>query len=289
MRDRHRSNSVARQHFTIERKLFVDLTPNLLYTGTLSKTQDWQDTAHSHRFLEIILVLEGTGTIVVDESQYSVGPGDLIIYNAGAMHYEHSSAQTPIAASFVAFDKIRLKNLPENCILPAQAPCIFGVGKEQKTLARLFDMINSEISAKEDFSAEIAQNAAYILLMYVFRILHHNQSAVELLHKDSVLQKILDYIDENYLHPIGLSEISAECFVNKYYLSHLFAEQLGMTVGQYIRSKRVDLAKSLLVQTDLSISEISERCGFNDINYFVRLFKKSASLTPLQYRKSLCG
>jgi len=63
-----------------------------------------------------------------------------------------------------------------------------------------------------------------------------------------------------------------------------FREQFGITPVEYITRERVRLAKHLLTDTDNSITEISWQSGFNDVNYFVRLFKKTQGITPGAYR-----
>lgn len=281
----HRDDSVARQHYLIDKRSFIDFNPELLYSGKLNKMEGWRDTAHSHNFLEIIYILDGAGTVTVEDREYRVGRGDLIIYNAGSRHFEHNSSDAPLEALFAAFNKIQLKDLPENCILPPHAECIFTAEKMRQEFVTLFDIINIEIAHKQEFYIEIAEKAAHALLMYTFRILNDKRTSFEMLKKDTILQDVLYYIDCHFVQDIGLEDISSKCFVNKYYLSHLFTEHLDMTVGQYIRNKRIELAKTMLMANELSASDIAERCGFNDLNYFVRLFKKVTGLTPLQYRK----
>lgn len=287
MRLLHRDDSTARRHFLIDQKSFLDLNPGLLYSGHLNKAQGWRDTVHSHDFLEIIFILDGIGTVTVDERKFQVKRGDLVIYNAGTRHCEHNSVEAPMEACFAAFHKIQMKDLPANCILPPLSECVFPADNARDDLSVLFHMINTEIAAKQEFYIEIAEKAAYALLMYIFRILNEKRAAFGLVKKDTILQVVLDYIDGHFVEDIGLEDISANCFVNKYYLSHMFTEHLDMTVGQYVRNKRVELAKKFLAETALAVSDVAELCGFHDANYFVRIFKQITSQTPLSYRKSL--
>lgn len=282
----HRNDSPERTHYTIDRKSFVDIKPTLLYSGLLTKAQAWKDSAHSHSFLEILLITDGSGVVEINEKKHTVVKGDLVIYDAGVRHFEQSNPDAPMEASFIAFDTIQLKNLPLNCILPPNSCRIFQSGTTLDTLSALFTIIKDEISDKNEFYVEIAKDAGRTLLMYIFRILNHTQRNVELINKDNILNNVLPYIDKNFLDDISLEDVATQCFVNKYYLSHLFTENFGVSVGQYIRNKKIELAKSYLVDTNLSISIVSDQCGFHDINYFGRAFKKETALSPLQYRKA---
>lgn len=285
MIETHRSDTPERKHYTIDRKSLVDIRPTLLYSGTLSKLQDWKDSKHSHYFLEIIFVVDGKGFVEIEENRFDIARGDIIVYNADTLHYEQSSSDEPLEASFIAFDKIQLKNLPVNCILPQNAGCIFSAGKLSNRLIQLFDLIRDELSEKNEFYAEIAKDASRTLLMYLFRIFNQLQNTVGLLSKDNILDVVLPYIDKNFLRDISLGDIAEECFVNKYHLSHVFTESFGMSVGQYIRNKRIELAKVRLAETELPVCVIAEECGICDSTYFSRLFKKAVNLTPVQYRK----
>ena len=92
-------------------------------------------------------------------------------------------------------------------------------------------------------------------------------------------------INENYHREFSLDEIAEYCYVNKYYLSHLFPVHKHMTLKQYLISKRIEEAKKLLCQEELSVGEIAERAGVPDSTYFSRLFKRETGESPLAYRK----
>ena len=68
-------------------------------------------------------------------------------------------------------------------------------------------------------------------------------------------------------------------------ISRLFKEKIGLTVMDYILKTRVTMAKELLCKTDLSVTEISESCGFSSISFFSRTFKNETGVSPLKYKK----
>lgn len=286
MSELHRRDTPERKHYMVDRKSLVDIKPKLLYSGFLSKSQDFKDSRHSHYFLEILFIVDGKGTVEIDGRTFSITKNDVIIYNADVIHAEQSSAEEPLEVNFVAFDKIQLKSLPPNVILPPNANCIFNASPFADILSQLFNVMRDELTVKDEFYTEIVKNASNTLLMFIFRVINRTVNNVTLLNKDNILNIVLPYIDKNFLDNISLSDIAGECFVNKYYLSHVFTENFGMSVGQYIRSKKLELAQQHIRQTNLPISDIASQCGFQDPAYFNRLFKKATGLTPLQYRKS---
>lgn len=171
MSELHRRDTPERKHYTVDRKSLVNIKPTLLYTGILSKSQDWRDSQHSHEFLEILFVLDGRGVVEIDGRPFTIAKHDIVIYNANVIHFEQSSSEEPLEVDFFAFDKIQLKDLPANCLLPENANCIFNAGSLAPIFKQCFDVMHGEISTKDEFYAEIVKDGSHALLMYVFRII----------------------------------------------------------------------------------------------------------------------
>ncbi|MFT3749186.1 MAG: AraC family transcriptional regulator [Agriterribacter sp.] len=98
------------------------------------------------------------------------------------------------------------------------------------------------------------------------------------------LQFILDYIRNHISDKILVDDLSVKAYMNRSAFFKLFKDQFGITPVDYINRERVKLAKHLLSDSNLSVTEISWQSGFNDPNYFVRLFKKTEGITPGAYR-----
>lgn len=99
------------------------------------------------------------------------------------------------------------------------------------------------------------------------------------------LHFILDYIRKHITDKILIDDLSVKAHMNRSAFFKVFKDQFGITPVEYINRERVKLAKHLLSDSSLSITEISWQSGFNDVNYFVRLFKKTEGITPGTYRE----
>ncbi|MFT3700772.1 MAG: AraC family transcriptional regulator [Agriterribacter sp.] len=97
-------------------------------------------------------------------------------------------------------------------------------------------------------------------------------------------QFVLDYIHQHIGDKILINELSIKSHLNRTSFFKMFKEQFGITPIEYITRERVRLAKHLLTDTNHNITEISWQSGFSDVNYFVRLFKKTEGVTPGVYR-----
>jgi len=97
------------------------------------------------------------------------------------------------------------------------------------------------------------------------------------------LEKALDYIEDHFNEALSLADVASICNVSETHLSHLFSEHLNTGFSSYIAEKRISKAKELLLTT-MSIKEVSAETGFQDQNYFTRLFRKLTGFTPSEFR-----
>lgn len=95
---------------------------------------------------------------------------------------------------------------------------------------------------------------------------------------------ILQFINGNYMNNISLSDIASNFNLNQSYISQLFRKETGSTYTDYICQLRIQKAKQLLLNSDLSLNDISEKVGYNDYFYFLKSFKKYSGISPGKYR-----
>lgn len=95
---------------------------------------------------------------------------------------------------------------------------------------------------------------------------------------------ILDFILNNYMKPILLSELAEKEHISKTRLSHFWKDMTGVSLQNAVNLYRIFKAGELIINNDLSIQEISTMCGFSDIKYFYKYFKEQFKITPREYR-----
>ncbi|MDD2250873.1 MAG: DNA-binding transcriptional regulator [Candidatus Cloacimonetes bacterium] len=103
--------------------------------------------------------------------------------------------------------------------------------------------------------------------------------------KDKNILKIVKYLQRNITLPIKLEELTSLVPLSRRGLEIKFKNEMGMPIYQFILDQRVELFTSLLVTTNLSISDITDQCGFNDYSNLYRLFRKAKGCSPIEYRK----
>lgn len=100
------------------------------------------------------------------------------------------------------------------------------------------------------------------------------------------ISAILEYVHASYAEPITLDGLAARFATNRTTLNRRFNEECGMSAMAYLNAVRIEIAASLLRNTELKVVDIARRTGFADESYFSRAFKKKTGLAPVLYRKS---
>ena len=282
----HRYDSAERQHYLFNHQHSFKLKPRLLYAGALKKSHGWSEKPHKHDFCEILFIADGHGFITIEDRQREVTRGDIIIYNPGILHAEENSETEPLEIKFMAFDRLEITDLQKNHLLPPGYDFIYPAGKYTDLFISEFDRIITEYESSDTFYVEIAESIARTMVMYILRIINQQEEDASLFRNNKNFDLALQYIKENYRNEISLEEIGANCYLNKYYLSHLFTRIQGVSIGKYIQSLRIAEAQKRLRETNDPVAIIAKSVGFHDSGHFCRTFKKETALTPLQYRKS---
>lgn len=150
---------------------------------------------------------------------------------------------------------------------------------ENQAFSTLFSSLNKigDVSSLQDFlKNRLAECAAVIFSSREYK-------------ENPVIKKVRAYISENLSENISLDEAASAAGTSSFYLSKLFKEETGETFINYLTDRRLEKAKRLLIETDLSIKEITGQAGYNDQNYFSRLFKNKFGVSPTDFRNSNGG
>lgn len=99
------------------------------------------------------------------------------------------------------------------------------------------------------------------------------------------IQKVMEYVNTNYMNRITLNDVSEHVSFSVSYLSRMFKEEKGTSLTSYINEVRIRNAKMLIKQSDISLSQAAYLCGFDDQSYFSKVFRKMTGTTPGKYRE----
>jgi YesN/AraC family two-component response regulator len=102
---------------------------------------------------------------------------------------------------------------------------------------------------------------------------------------DDGMKVVIDYIERNIKKGISLEDVANHVNISTYYLSKIFKKEMGVNFITYITDRKMDLAKEMLVTTDVPVLNIALDLAYNEANYFSKAFKKKTGYTPSEYRE----
>ncbi|MDQ6422857.1 helix-turn-helix domain-containing protein [Paenibacillus sp. LHD-117] len=100
------------------------------------------------------------------------------------------------------------------------------------------------------------------------------------------MHDIVAFVEKNYTEELSLDKLSTRFFLSREHISRRFKQEIGITLSSYVTQLRVNQAKRWLSESDEKMYSIALKLGYQDENYFSRLFKKNVGMTPLEYRNA---
>ena len=267
---------------------------NILWCGKYS--QDWENKLHEHTFFQLVVVSEGEAIVQAGEETLEAGAGDVLLFRPQTFHgiRPREEKKGTLRLYDVKFDVNEAGLFQKLWELPVQKHL-----EDVQTAKYYFNRIMAESEKKLPFYMWTISCYLWMILLMILRTQTQERQALSALpepESGAAAQRgnidiagVESYIQENYIHNITLDTLSQVARSNKTSLTQAFKETYGTTPLRYIIQLRLAKAKELLVETNISISEISELVGFQTIHYFSRFFKEKEHCSPLEYRMRNSG
>lgn len=259
--------------------------PNMVYINKQESGRNKVERPlHKHDSVcEIVVVYKGTGTYLLNTKRYPIKEGDIIFYNQGDLHEISSSLDTEIDDYCIGIANLNLKNMRYNQLIHDDEMPVRYCGKLFSSLKSMCEEMYTLSNLNED------TNLATQLLCASFIITALQTSLIEekaYKTKDELfMTRILSYLNTNFKETILIEDIAIKLGCSVSYISHLFKKSTGITPIQYVIRRRIGLAQTLLISTNYTITYIATVVGYENTNYFIRLFTKIIGISPAKYRK----
>ncbi len=252
------------------------------------------------RFYELELITGGSGTIITNGEVTSASKGDVFLRVPGTIVEGYSGYYFIVVAFDAIYDNSR-KELYSTCTpywVPNEKEMLSDAGIFKNVPYRI-KTLNVELEALfyKVFSefTKYHQSCQLILksyLMTIFNLLiltpgmtNKNVNTRSFRNNYDMIKSSKHYIDHNLHKAFTLSGLAEMCHMSKNFYSKIFKSIFEISPFDYIAQTRINHAKKLLITTNMRISEISLVCGFADITYFYKIFKKYVNMTPANYRE----
>lgn len=248
---------------------------------------------HYHPEIELVYIIKGGFKVTIGQKNYSAEKGDIFFINGGELHSMSDSREDVDFYSSVfhlrALNFENANSFQKQIIAPIQSGQMVFPHKISPT-SPLYPKLRQQVE-RVFFTNDSFFREECLLALYEIALIFHKNDAfisrtpsVEATHEINVIKDVSRYIYKNLSHKITLSELADAAKMSPKYFCSFFKKQTGHTPFEFITSARIIYACELLENKELSVTEISLKCGFESPSYFTKTFKKQMNTSPREYR-----
>ena len=255
----------------------------------LTDTKKKEFSYHYHDFNKILIFLSGDVTYTIEGRSYDLKPNDVVFVNAGEVH-------RPVIHSDAAYERIIIYVSPdflqsyqsENTDLNL---CFKKAHEEQSHVLRVNSFGTRKLGSVTNelehslHDTDYANELYHTLLFLEFMIqlnraaIHDNIHYISNSSSNEKVLTILDYLNSHLTEEITIDFLAKHFYLSRYYLMHTFKEETGYTIGSYLSTKRLLLAKDF-IRNGMPITQACFECGFKNYSTFSRAYKKCFGESP---------
>ncbi|NLK20557.1 MAG: AraC family transcriptional regulator [Epulopiscium sp.] len=263
--------------------------PKVFYV--VKKMMDREIDYHCHDHIELHYILSGSCVYKINDNLYTVKKGDIIVLNPNIHHKNILSEEQETLEFLIGFTNIYIKNLPKNHLINESDVPIIHLLKYHK---EFFETCNSILleQQKGDPGNNLMLKALVMkcIILLLRETLWKEQPIefqgcdFESSNKTYIVNRIISFINENYMGEISLGKIANNMYLSSVYISKIFKEETGESPINYLIKTRLKKALEIMETSDLSIKEIAKKVGYSDAYYFSKLFKKYYGYPPSRHK-----
>jgi AraC-like DNA-binding protein len=248
-------------------------------------------TPHLHDDIEVILVLGGQVNMRIRNQEYHLGLDSCVLFNSLQPHDFHSDHGGTLilclqvspkfcSAYFPAISSLQFDGHDINQIFTANLR-----GEFKSLLLEIACQYYAKDFGYEFSCISLVNQLFWLLLKNVPSHILTEEERKANIQKAERLNRILSYIDENYMNKILLTDIAERENLSMPYLSHFFKDNLNQTFQEYLMNLRFSHARDMIMENRLKLIDICLECGFSDYRYLYQAFLKNYGCTPREYQK----
>jgi len=247
-------------------------------------------TFHWHTQYELVHILSGSFSISLNGEKHLFKAGDVVFIPDGVIH---GGVPENCVYDCVVFDPHMLLSDNKSCsqqisdFIEHRYTAMTLLTQKDPEAADILSALTKAMAGRETGYEFETQAQLYRLFSLIIRKKLYTENHVNQPTDDRLvmLKQVLSYISKEYTKDVTLAELAGVAQMNPNYFCRLFRTMTGRTPIDYLNYFRVESACEMLVTKDSTITEVAFSCGFNDLSYFTRCFKKYKGITPGQYAK----
>ena len=276
--------------------MFEELNPTFMYAWKVFGTRT--ENYHTHDFVQLVIVMSGSGHYKIEDKIYSIKEGDVLIINPTERHTSmpDETQETATREMIIGFSDIQVKGYEKNILpLAEDGHVMHTTGELRQKIFKICAAMESENSV--DKQGRYHMMKAYLMQLLVLLIREHAEPiksyqsySFETINKKYVVEQILNYFEDHYSEKVSLDRIAENMYLSPFYISKIFKSETGDTPIRHLINIRLEKAREILLEeNERSIQEVAACVGYDDAYHFSKLYKKHFGISPSQTRKNQNG
>ena len=235
---------------------------------------------HLHEYFELEIVLGGYGEQNLNGSVYPLAPGT--VYFITPIDFHAVTPRDSLEILNVAFDESLISPQLQSHFLNRREDLIFSSPEEAESMAMLISRLQLECSRLDGFAETARKHLLELLMFPIARSVKTGEALPRPASRQ--VQDSMRYLFRHFREEVTLAQVAEKSGYTPNYFSHLFHEICGIKFVDFLTQLRLNYARTMLLTTNQSVSQIAQISGFSSSSNFFRAFRKDTGLSPLEYR-----
>lgn len=268
----------------------------------LSKTRHYDVPPHSHNLWEIVFCNKGSVTVWDDVNRIELSPGEIYFLQPRIIHHMHVFEE-PSELFVMSFA------CTNECMKLFHRKWIKTDADQRAILTLMIQEIKSAFELNEQGELQLGEfhpsasapvGAEQLICGFLeWLLISLLRNGMDVMHNDAgsavleetlqarIMTEIKAYVDAHLGERITIAQLSQHVHYSRTHITVQFKAATGMSIMDYVESRRIERAKEQLVQGDLSVSQVADGLGFTSLQYFSRRFRMAVGCSPSRYADSL--
>jgi AraC-like DNA-binding protein len=249
-----------------------NIVPEISYLVQRKCTPEWRIGRDTIDFYDITYVTAGSARYTIDGKEYAVSEGDLLCIPPGHARAAHSLPEKLMHCFAVNFSVCDLAGNPARIPFPL----LSHIGLRRDLIHHCHELTTAWVEKEPGYL--IKTRGVLLLILHI--LFEHIVYNIDSSNRDYRVKKICRHIAARYAEKLSVKKAAEATGLNSVYFGALFRQQTGLTFHQYVARIRVKNGENMLRSGEYKVYEAAEHCGYSDVFYFYKQFKRILGYAP---------
>lgn len=268
---------------------FAGPLPDVRVMGKTLFDPIWARRTHASPACELHYVVRGQVTVTLGRQRLHAGPGDVLLIPSGAPHRDVFDVAQGLEV-FMVFFSWAAERAYFARVRPHLTLALSPVARRE--IARMFARLQADCGGGDEADRLVARARVLTILLVLLREAWRRRAGRRgerravygQRRRQDLMLRAKAYLEQHLAEPITLDGMAAALRVSPFYLSHVFSEQSDFSLFAFLTALRMNQARVLLQEGRLNVAEIARAVGYDDANYFAKVFRRHCGAPPTRWR-----